>query len=76
MEEDVSLKQPCVLDNSMANFHVWMQISNLPVSEYNASEWNYLLPTISSVAHFFSVFITYSIFLHSTVMFKYAMMLL
>lgn len=27
MEEDASLKQPCVLDNGTENFHVWMQIS-------------------------------------------------
>lgn len=27
VEEDASLKQPCVLDNGTENFHVWMQIS-------------------------------------------------
>lgn len=27
VEEDASLKQPCVLDNGTENIHVWMQIS-------------------------------------------------
>lgn len=27
VEEDASLKQPCVLDNGTENVHVWMQIS-------------------------------------------------